>query len=147
MISTDSPPDLYCSKGKLSCTAALRFTKITNDIIYKTKHTLSFSKLQGSFSTYTPLTEKYKQKLFGYKSFYLFSFLCAKTYSRHCVLRKYHCINKFYKLSHFVLFCTWRKIFLSKGLLLEKLVFNIRVLFRIKSCPLHRKKSRFLKYT
>lgn len=130
MISTGTPPDLYCSKGKLPCSCC---SEIYQDNEWHHLQDKSYTQFLKSarilLHTHTLLTEKYKQKLFGYKSFSLFYFWCAKTYSRHSVLRKYHCMHKFYKLSHVVLLSRWRKRFLSNGILLKTLIFNIRVLF------------------
>lgn len=142
MISTETPPDLYWSKGKLSCSCCSKIyhNNEWHNLLDKA-YTRFLKATRILLCTHTLLTEKYKQKLFGYKSFYLFYYLWAKTYSRHCVDRKCHCINKFYKVSHIGLFCRWRKMkfFLSNEILLEKLGFNIRALFRIKPCPLNRK--------
>lgn len=141
MISTETSPNLYCSKGKLSCSWCSKIYQANKWHNLLDRACTQFLKAKRILlHTDTLLTEKHKQKLFRYKNFYLSYYLCAKTYSRHCVDRKYHCINKFYKLSHTGLFSRWRKIFLSNGKLLEKFVFKIlKLFFRIKYCSLNNK--------
>lgn len=124
-----NPPNLYSSKGKMSSSWCSKIYQANRWHNLPDKSCTLFLIVKRILHIHTLLTEKHKQKLFGYKNFYLSYYLCAKTHSRHCEDRKYHCINKFYKLSHIGLFPRWRKIFLSNGKLQEKFVFKILKFF------------------
>lgn len=82
------------------------------------------------------LPQKDKQKLFGYKNFYLSYYVCVKTYSRHHVDRKYRCINKFHKLSHIGLFSKWRKNIPVNWKTVWEICLRFWSVFRTKSCSL-----------
>lgn len=136
MISTQKTPNLCCFKRKLSHSWGSKTCQANKCPNLPNRACTQFPEAERIPSSYTLLPQKDKQKLFGYKNFYLSYYVCVKTYSRHHVDRKYHCINKFHKLSHIGLFAKWKKYSCQIENCLRNLFLRFWSSFRTKSCSL-----------